>query len=131
MNANARPSLPAEYEEVPTHDADGQVTALGYRRVPVLSPAQIAQLPARRVVIIRRGMPPAVGRVQMAWRRRDVRRVRRQERRAGQAERLHDLAARLRAHLTPDTGQPPRPIAEPVPVPELAGDGDPGGGDLA
>ena len=41
--------------------------------MPVLSPAQIAQLPAGRVVVIRRGMPPAIGRVQMAWKRGDVR----------------------------------------------------------
>jgi type IV secretion system protein VirD4 len=65
------------YEEVPTWDDDGALTAVSTRRVPVLSAAQIAQLPARHVVIIRRGMPPAVGKVQMAWRRRDVRRTRR------------------------------------------------------
>jgi hypothetical protein len=41
--------------------------------VPVLSPAQIAQLPERRVLIIRRATPVAVGTVRMAWRRRDVR----------------------------------------------------------
>jgi type IV secretory pathway TraG/TraD family ATPase VirD4 len=41
--------------------------------VPVLSPAQIAQLPERRVLIIRRATPAAVGTVRMAWRRRDVR----------------------------------------------------------
>jgi len=90
-------------EQVPTHDSDGQVTALGYRRVPVLSPAQIAQLPARRVVIIRRGMPPAVGRVQMAWRRRDVRRyraaVRRLERSARVTAATDRFADRLAAAL--------------------------------
>jgi type IV secretory pathway TraG/TraD family ATPase VirD4 len=41
--------------------------------VPVLSPAQIAQLPERRVLIIRRATPAAVGTVRMAWKRRDVR----------------------------------------------------------
>ncbi|GAA2755884.1 type IV secretory system conjugative DNA transfer family protein [Actinopolymorpha rutila] len=61
-------------EEVATYDADGKLTSVSVRRVPVLSPAQIAQLPAGRVLLIRRGMPAAVGRVQMAWRRRDVRR---------------------------------------------------------
>ena len=45
--------------------------------VPVLSPAQIAQLPERHVLIIRRAMPVAVGTVRMAWRRRDVRRAQR------------------------------------------------------
>ncbi len=46
-------------------------------RVPVLSPAQIAQLPERRVLIIRRATPAAVGTVRMAWKRRDVRRAQR------------------------------------------------------
>ena len=45
----------------------------GLGLVPVLSPAQIAQLPERRVLIIRRATPVAVGTVRMAWRRRDVR----------------------------------------------------------
>lgn len=42
-------------------------------RVPVLSPAQVSQLPDRRVLVIKRSMPAAVGVVRMAWRRRDVR----------------------------------------------------------
>jgi hypothetical protein len=46
-------------------------------RVPVLAPAQIAQLPERRVLIIRRATPAAVGQVRMAWTRRDVRRAQR------------------------------------------------------
>jgi type IV secretion system protein VirD4 len=79
-------------EEVLTHDEYANLTAVTTRRVPVLSPAQIAQLPNRRVVIIRRGMPPAVGRVRMAWRRRDVRRARRALRRA-------DLAAAVSGWL--------------------------------
>lgn len=45
--------------------------------MPILSAAQLANLPAGHVAIVRRGMPPAVGRVQMAWRRRSVRKVRR------------------------------------------------------
>jgi hypothetical protein len=65
------------YEETPTWDDDGAIRSLTRHRVPVLSPAQIAQLPARHVVIIRRGMAPAVGRVQMAWKRSDVRAIRR------------------------------------------------------
>jgi type IV secretion system protein VirD4 len=64
-------------EEVLTHDEYANLTAVTTRRVPVLSPAQIAQLPARRVVIIRRGMPPAIGTVRMAWKRGDVRAARR------------------------------------------------------
>lgn len=65
------------YEEVPTWNDEHEVTALTSHRVPVLSPAQIAQLPARHVVIIRRGMAPAVGTAQMAWKRRDVRTMQR------------------------------------------------------
>jgi type IV secretory pathway TraG/TraD family ATPase VirD4 len=52
-------------------------TSKSVRRVPVLSVAQIANLPARRVLVICRGMPPAVGRVRMAWKRADVRRLQR------------------------------------------------------
>ena len=78
-------------EEVLTHDEDANLTAITTRRVPVLSPAQIAQLPARRVVIIRRGMPPAVGRVRMAWRRHDVRQARRSMRRAYRAGRRAEV----------------------------------------
>ncbi|MDQ3988178.1 MAG: TraM recognition domain-containing protein, partial [Actinomycetota bacterium] len=59
-------------EEVPSFDPHGGLHTTSIRRVPVLSPAQLAQLPARHVVLIRRGMPPAVGKVQMAWKRRDV-----------------------------------------------------------
>ena len=56
------------------------------QRVPVLTPAQIAQLRAGRVLVIRRGMPPVIGKVTMAWQRRDVRAVKRAERRAKRAE---------------------------------------------
>lgn len=49
--------------------------------VPVLTPAQIAQLPERRVLIIRRATPAAVGTVRMAWKRRDVRAAQRADRR--------------------------------------------------
>jgi type IV secretion system protein VirD4 len=75
------------YEDTPTWDKDGDLHSTGSHRVPVLSPAQIAQLPAGRVILIRRGMPPAIGRVQMAWTRRDVRAVARQDRRAERAAR--------------------------------------------
>jgi type IV secretory pathway TraG/TraD family ATPase VirD4 len=88
------------YEETPTWDDDGMVRSLTRHRVPVLSPAQIAQLPARHVVIIRRGMAPAVGTVQMAWKRADVKAARRAmawgeraERWAMAWERISDLVA--------------------------------------
>ena len=60
-------------EDVDTYDTASHVTSTTTRRVPVLSSAQIAQLPPRRVLIIRRDMPVAISRVEMAWKRRDVR----------------------------------------------------------
>jgi type IV secretion system protein VirD4 len=63
------------YEDAPTWDRDGDLHSTAAHRVAVLSPAQVAQLPAGRAIVIRRGMPPAIGRVQMAWKRRDVRAV--------------------------------------------------------
>jgi hypothetical protein len=64
-------------EDVPTFDHTRGQTSTTIRRVPVLSAAQIAQLPAGRVMVVSRGMPVTIGRVQMAWRRRDVRRANR------------------------------------------------------
>ena len=57
---------------VSTND-HGKVTSRTVRKVAVFAPAQLANLPAGKVVVFRRGMPPAVGRVAMAWTRRDVR----------------------------------------------------------
>ncbi|MGD9525315.1 type IV secretory system conjugative DNA transfer family protein [Pseudonocardia sp.] len=59
-------------EHVWTTDEHGHRTARSARRVPVLAPAQLANLPAGRVVAFRRGMPPVIGRAEQAWRRRDV-----------------------------------------------------------
>jgi type IV secretion system protein VirD4 len=67
-------SLAGERDEpVETANEAGQVTSRTVRKVPVLSPAQLANLPAGRVVVFRRGMPVVIGRVRMAWKRRDVR----------------------------------------------------------
>ncbi|MGQ0847185.1 MAG: type IV secretory system conjugative DNA transfer family protein [Sporichthyaceae bacterium] len=60
-------------EKVVTRDSRGRISSTSTRRVPVLSPADIAQLPAGYVLVKRRGMPPALGTVEMAWKRRDVR----------------------------------------------------------
>ncbi len=62
----------------PTPNDGGHPGSITIRRVPVLSAAQIAQLPAGRVLIVTRGMPVTIGTVQMAWKRRDVRRATRQ-----------------------------------------------------
>ncbi|WP_436493402.1 type IV secretory system conjugative DNA transfer family protein [Actinokineospora sp. HUAS TT18] len=78
---NAYSALTGERDEtVDTVDADRNVTSTTTRRVPVLSPGQIAQLPAGHVVVIRRGMAPAVGKTEMAWKRRDVRKAKRSAR---------------------------------------------------
>jgi type IV secretory pathway TraG/TraD family ATPase VirD4 len=47
------------------------------RRVPVLAPAQLSQLPKHRVVVFTSGMPPVVGWAERAWTRADVRAVQR------------------------------------------------------
>ena len=60
-------------EPITTPDLHGRGATRTVRRVPVLQPAQIANLPAGRVLVIRRGLAPVIGRAQMAWRRRDVR----------------------------------------------------------
>jgi hypothetical protein len=60
-------------EPITTTDLHGRVASRTVRKVPVLAPAQIANLPAETVVAFRRGMPPVIGRVQMAYRRPDVR----------------------------------------------------------
>jgi type IV secretory pathway TraG/TraD family ATPase VirD4 len=86
-------------EHVFTHDETGQLHATTTRRVPVLSAAQIAQLPARRVLVIRRGMPPAIGRVQMAWTRPDVRATQQATRRTQRAHRRATQLAMAKAWL--------------------------------
>lgn len=60
-------------EPVVTTDERGAVLSRTVRRVPVIAPAQLANLPFGRVLLIRRGMAPVIGRVRMAWKRRDVR----------------------------------------------------------
>ena len=55
-----------------TTDLHGRVASRTTRRVPVVPPAQIANLPAGRVLVIRRALPPVLGRAQMAWHRLDV-----------------------------------------------------------
>jgi len=77
----------------------GNTVARGTRKTSVLSPAQIANLPAGKVLVIRRGMPPVVGWAQMAWRRRDVRWTRLSRRRphlAGRVVRSVDKAPPVR-----------------------------------
>lgn len=60
-------------EPISTTDMHGRVGSRTTRRVPVVPPAQIANLPAGQVLVIRRGIGPVIGRATMAWRRHDVR----------------------------------------------------------
>ncbi|MEU8226163.1 type IV secretory system conjugative DNA transfer family protein [Kribbella sp. NPDC048915] len=60
-------------EQVATRDRTTGGVSISDRRVPVLTPGQVAQLRAGQALIITRGMPPAIGRVRMAWNRRDLR----------------------------------------------------------
>ena len=59
-------------ERVLTTDLHGRVGSRTTRRVPVLAPAQIANLPTGKVLLIRRGLAPVIGRVRPAWKRGDV-----------------------------------------------------------
>jgi type IV secretion system protein VirD4 len=76
-------------EKVATTDEHGRVASRSVRKVPVLAPAQIANLPAGRVVVIRRGIAPVIGRARMAWKRPDVRRRARLIRRVEAESRRH------------------------------------------
>ncbi|RZT87334.1 TraM-binding TraD/TraG-like protein [Pseudonocardia sediminis] len=67
-------SLAGERDEpTVTTDMHGRLASRTTRRVPVLTPAQLATLPARRVVVFRADMAPVLGTVEQAYRRRDVR----------------------------------------------------------
>jgi len=66
-------------EEVRTYDHAQRKTSTTTRKVPVLTAAQIAQLPAMHVMIVHPGMPVALGKIQPAWTRRDVRRTQREQ----------------------------------------------------
>ncbi|MCD2197686.1 TraM recognition domain-containing protein [Actinomycetospora endophytica] len=62
-------------ERITTTDLHGRVASRTVRKVPVFSPAQIANLSPARAIVFRRGIDPVLGRARMAWRRRDVRAV--------------------------------------------------------
>ncbi|MEJ2862160.1 type IV secretory system conjugative DNA transfer family protein [Actinomycetospora flava] len=65
-------------ERITTTDLHGRVASRTVRKVAVLAPAQIANLPAGKVVVYRRGIAPVIGRARMAWTRSDVRALRAQ-----------------------------------------------------
>jgi type IV secretory pathway TraG/TraD family ATPase VirD4 len=67
-------------EKVYTHDAAGAVTGHTTRRVAVLPPSEIRTLPMWHVLLLRKGMRPAIGQIRPAWKRRDVKRAAREAR---------------------------------------------------
>jgi hypothetical protein len=73
-------------ERILTRDHTGKIVSETTQRVPVFTPAQIAQLPRGRVLLILRGLPPVIGKVQMAWKRPDVKAVKRANRRKIRAD---------------------------------------------
>lgn len=62
-------------EPVATFGPDGAVTSTTTRRVPVIPPAMLAALPNHQVLLVRRGMPVALAKTPVVWRRKDVRRA--------------------------------------------------------
>ncbi|MGY4772882.1 type IV secretory system conjugative DNA transfer family protein (plasmid) [Kribbella sp. CWNU-51] len=92
-------------EQVTTRDRTTGGVSISDRRVPVLTPGQVAQLRAGQALIITRGMPPAIGRVKMAWNRGDLRMERFHNRGTVQwaAGHLAALENRIGARLLTDT----------------------------
>jgi type IV secretory pathway TraG/TraD family ATPase VirD4 len=98
-------TLAGEREErVQTRDHSGRVISETPQRVSVFTPAQIAQLPRGRVLLISRDMAPVIGKVEMAWQRHDVRAMLRAGRRAARAAKRaavwHHRRQVLRQHWT-------------------------------
>ena len=91
-------TLAGEREErIVTRDHTGKVISETTQRVPTVTPAQIAQLAPGWVLLIRRGMPPVIAKVQMAWKRHDVRSVQRHQRRTARMEKRAAVWARRKA----------------------------------
>jgi hypothetical protein len=61
------------HERIAHHDTRGQVSSYSTHTVPVVSPAQLANLPKGRVVLFHHELPVALGRVRPGWKRADVR----------------------------------------------------------
>jgi len=90
-------TLAGEREErVVTRDHTGKVVSETTHRVPVFTPAQIAQLPRGRVLLIRRDLAPVIGKIQMAWQRPDVKAIKRANRRTVRADKRNLVWARRR-----------------------------------
>jgi type IV secretion system protein VirD4 len=62
-------------EVTETKDADGKVISRSERVVPVISVAQLQQMPNFQALTFVRGMPPAIVRTPIVWNRRDVKKA--------------------------------------------------------
>ena len=72
-----------------THQPSRRSTSKVEVSKPIIEPAMVRQLPEHHVLILHRTAPPTIIRTTPAWERRDVKRVRRQDRRAAkQASKL-------------------------------------------
>jgi type IV secretory pathway TraG/TraD family ATPase VirD4 len=96
-------------EPVTTTDLHGRVASRTVRKVPVLAPAQLAQLPKHKVVVFASGMPPVVGRAEKAWTRADVRAVQRPN---SLRVRSRVLAGRLTAVILGWVTRPSRAVGQ-------------------
>jgi type IV secretion system protein VirD4 len=100
-------------EMVETRDEKGKVKSRTVRQTAVIQPSQLSTLPPRHVALLRRGMPPAIGRARMVWHRWDVRVAPHAKRAAGVvtflagrdaaaygwcASRMRDVVTLVRAH---------------------------------
>jgi type IV secretion system protein VirD4 len=89
-------------ERVITRDHRGKVISETTHRVPIITPAQLAQLPKFRVVVLCAGLPPVIGKTERYWKRADYRAVQRADRREKRAAawaRRREVAAHHWAEL--------------------------------
>jgi type IV secretion system protein VirD4 len=94
-------------EPIWTTDPHGRGRSRTVRSVPVVAPAQIANLPEGRVLVFRRGIRPVLGRARMAWNRADVRAVQYPD---AYTVRARAWSVRLRDHMTGWVADRSRPI---------------------
>ncbi len=73
-------------ERVLTRDHRGKVISETTHRVPIFPPAQLAQLPRFRAVVLYAGMPPVIGKTEKYWKRPDYRAIERADRRDKRAK---------------------------------------------
>lgn len=110
-----------EDTESTSESPTGSGTTTSVRRVPVMPPERIRGLRQWRVLMIRRGMAPTIGRIVPVWTRRDVRAARRVARRASRTgvRRIRWPARRAPRPAFADGVRPvvTPPVSSPIPAP--------------